>query len=115
MTQQEADQQIEAIRKVTQDLIAQGPEACRQFLIDAGIVEGVKSLPVLESHDTFLIGINSGRVIFFKSYQYKKQKEQAQEDFKFVTQSNLFLAIGSLMQDHGPWIITIRKNPSDIP
>lgn len=30
---------IEAIRETTRQLLAAGPEACRQYLIDAGIIK----------------------------------------------------------------------------
>lgn len=36
--QQEIRDTVGAIRKVSEELRAQGPEACRQFLIDAGII-----------------------------------------------------------------------------
>lgn len=39
----------------------------------------------MASHETFVIGFNKdGEVIFFKSYQYTKQKEEAQSDLKWV-------------------------------
>jgi hypothetical protein len=41
------------------------------------------------SHETFLIGFNAaGEVIFFKSYQYLQQKEEAQSDLLWVQDKN---------------------------
>ena len=42
MTKEDADKQIAILRKVTSDLIAEGPEACRAFLIRAGIIKKKK-------------------------------------------------------------------------
>lgn len=36
--QQEIRDTVESIRIFSEELIAKGPEACRQFLIDAGII-----------------------------------------------------------------------------
>lgn len=37
------------------------------------------------THETFVIGFNDkGEVIFFKSYRYKEQKDEAQSDLKWV-------------------------------
>lgn len=36
--QQEIKDTVESIRKFSEELREQGPEACRQFLIDAGII-----------------------------------------------------------------------------
>jgi hypothetical protein len=33
------EKQIKIIKKVTKELLAQGPEACRKFLVDAGIIK----------------------------------------------------------------------------
>lgn len=37
--QQEIRDTVESIRIFSEELIAKGPEACRQFLIDAGIID----------------------------------------------------------------------------
>jgi hypothetical protein len=39
MTDQQIKQQIDIINTVTARLLAAGPKACRQFLIDAGIIK----------------------------------------------------------------------------
>lgn len=39
MNKEQAQKQIDALRKVTDDLIAAGPEACREFLVKAGIIK----------------------------------------------------------------------------
>lgn len=36
--QQEIKEEVQAIRKFSEELRKQGPEACKQFLIDAGIL-----------------------------------------------------------------------------
>ena len=36
--QREIKETVESIRRVSEDLRRQGPEACRQFLIDSGIL-----------------------------------------------------------------------------
>lgn len=38
MTQKEIDETIAGIKKFTDDLLAKGPEACKQYLIDSGIL-----------------------------------------------------------------------------
>lgn len=50
------------------------------------------------SHCTIICGINkeSGKIIFFKSYDYKKDSEQAQSDLKKVIESGLGWRIGSV-------------------
>jgi hypothetical protein len=40
----EIEETISTIKRVTEELVARGPEACKQFLIDAGIIE-IKKIP----------------------------------------------------------------------
>ena len=40
------------------------------------------------SHETFIVGFNDKQqVIFFKSYEYLKQKDEAQSDLKWVQEN----------------------------
>ena len=40
----------------------------------------------MKTHETFLIGMNKdGQIEFLKSYEYLKQKDEAQADFKWVS------------------------------
>lgn len=103
MTKKEADKQIDAIKKVTADLISKGPEACRDFLIAAGII---KEPPA--THDTFLIGIANGRITFLKSYDYLKQKDEAQSDLKYVSDEENFT--GYYISHVGQWILEHRDD-----
>lgn len=48
MTDQEIKQQIEAIKNTTIEA-CKSPETARQFLIDAGIIDGIKSQPPQQS------------------------------------------------------------------
>lgn len=38
MTDEQIRKQVESIREMTEKVLAGGPEACRKFLIDAGII-----------------------------------------------------------------------------
>jgi len=59
-----------------------------------GFINGYKTAQRQEiatqpvTHETFLIGFNEAdEVIFFKSYEYLKDKETAQADAKWVTEN----------------------------
>lgn len=39
----------------------------------------------MKTHDTFLFGITNDRIVFLKSYDYDKQKDEVDRDMDFVT------------------------------
>ncbi len=36
------------------------------------------------THDTFVIGIKGGEIVFLKTYDYKNKMDEAQADLKYV-------------------------------
>lgn len=48
------------------------------------------------THETFVIGVNvKDEIIFFKSYQYEKQKDEAQSDLKWCVDNCKYWYIGA--------------------
>jgi len=55
------------------------------------------------THDTFVIGIKNGSIAFLKSYEYFKQKEECNNDLKYVQDQSLFN--GWYCSHVGQWIL----------
>ena len=65
----------------------------------------------LTSHETFLIGFNKeSQVVFFKSYEYIKEKEQCQADCQWVSENCAFWELGAATE----WKLTHEERRHDI-
>lgn len=63
------------------------------------------------THETFLVGFNEqSQVIFFKSYQYEKQKSEAQLDLKWVIDNCHHWEIGAASE----WLLIHEDNVHEI-
>jgi len=55
------------------------------------------------THDTFVIGINDGKITFIKSYDYANQTDEAQKDLAYVSNKANFS--GWYISHVGHWIL----------
>lgn len=63
------------------------------------------------THETFVVGFNDqSQVVFFKSYEYLKQKEEAQSDLKWVQDNCNHWEIGAASE----WLLVHEDSTHEI-
>jgi hypothetical protein len=63
------------------------------------------------THETFAIGFNeAGQIIFFKSYEYLKQKDEAQSDLKWVIDNCHHWELGAAKE----WVLVHEDNAHEV-
>ncbi|UWX67958.1 hypothetical protein NZD85_04965 [Empedobacter stercoris] len=65
-------------------------------------------------HDTYVLGLNTeNKIVFFKTYNYETEKDEAQKDLEHIRQQGLTWEIGEL-KDKIQYLLNINKKWNDL-